>query len=46
MLVGDDEQSRRALELPDDSPRRMPGAVGITDGTEWKKRLGWAVRQA
>jgi hypothetical protein len=34
VLVGDDEQSRRALELLGDAPRRSPGEVEIVEDTE------------
>jgi hypothetical protein len=34
VMVGDDEQSRRALELLGDAPRRTPRDVEITEDTE------------
>jgi hypothetical protein len=34
VLVGDDEQSRRALELLGDAPCRTAGQLKITEGTE------------
>jgi hypothetical protein len=34
VLVGDDEQSRRALELLSDAPRRLASEVEITEGNE------------
>jgi hypothetical protein len=34
VMVGDDDQSRRALELLGEAPRRRTGEVEITEGTE------------
>jgi len=34
VLVGDDEQSRRALELLGDAPRRLASEVEIAEGNE------------
>jgi hypothetical protein len=34
VLVGDDEQSRRALELLSDAPRRTPGEVEIAEDSK------------